>query len=103
MVTVKKTKKLNVLPLGSRVLIKPFKSEAKEETTSTGLYLPNNVLNKNAEIIKGEVVAIGSYGCDSDMKNGDMVLFGKFGPTEIKIKDEDYLIVNQEDILATYK
>ena len=85
--------KLNLTPLGSKVLIKPFKIE---EVSSEGIYIPENE-SKND---RGEVVAIGSDVID--IKERDMVIFAKFGPLEIKIKDEDYLLANQEDILAIY-
>src|SRR3990167_10029620 len=105
MVNIKKQKnkinKLNFTPLGSRVLIKPFKIEVKEEVTESGIYIKKseNDPDKDGQG-KGKVVAVGS---DSiDIKNGDMVIFTKFGPLEIKIKDEDYLIAKQEDILAIY-
>ncbi len=82
-------------PLGARVLVKVLEPESK---TPSGLVLPETAKEKPQE---GLIEAIGdpeelSY----DLKVGDKVLYAKYSGTEIKIDGEDYLILNEDDILA---
>lgn len=92
-------------PLGDKVIIKPL-NEA--ETTESGIVLPDTAEKEKPE--KGEVIAIGpgktlESGKKSEMnvRVGDVVLFTKYGPNEIKINNEEYLIASMEDILAIVK
>ncbi len=95
---------MKIKPLGDNVLIEP---EKEEEKTKAGILLPDTAEKGRPE--KGKVVAVGPGKTNSqgkvipmEIKKGDVVLFTKYGPTEIKTVDEkkDYLIAKQEDILA---
>lgn len=88
--------KLNIKPLADRVLIEP--SEA-EEKTKGGIIIPDTAKEKPQ---KGEVVAVGPGKKDEPMtvKEGDIVLYGKYAGTEIGIEGSDYLIMRESDIVA---
>lgn len=87
---------MKVKPLGDRVLIKPT---AAEEVTVSGIIIPDSAKEKP---LKGTVVAAGDGSKDEPMvvKECDTVLFGKYAGSEIKLDDETYLIMRQNDILA---
>ncbi|MCD6268481.1 MAG: co-chaperone GroES [Thermotogae bacterium] len=84
---------MKVTPLGERLLIKPIKEEKK---TEGGIVLPDSAKEKP---MKAEVIAVGKVE-DIDLKVGDKVIFSKYAGTEIKIEDEDYIIIDASDILA---
>lgn len=91
-------------PLADRVVVKVF---SEEEKTKGGIVLPDTAKEKPQE---GEVIAIGSgRRLDNgsvvplELKVGDKVIFAKYGGTEVKIKDEEYLILRESDILAIKK
>ncbi len=84
-----------IKPLDDRVLIEPI---VEEEKTKSGIVIPDTV---------GKVVAVGSGRIDSNgnripmsVKKGDIVLFTEYGPNKVKIKNKEYLIAKEEDILA---
>ena len=88
-------------PLGDRVLVKPIE---KEEKTKSGIYLPDTAKEKPQE---GEVIAVGPGKYDDtgkripmDLKVGDKVIYAKYGGTEIKVDDEELMILRESDILA---
>jgi chaperonin GroES len=88
-------------PLADRVLVKPME---KEERTKSGIYLPDTAKEKPQE---GEVLAIGPGKMTDDgkrvpldLKVGDRVIYAKYGGTEIKVDDEDLIILRESDILA---
>ncbi|CAG0963603.1 10 kDa chaperonin [Anaerolineales bacterium] len=85
--------KLNIQPLGTRVLIRPLEQEAK---TSSGLYLPETAKEKPQT---GEVVAVGDEE-SIKLKVKDKVLFAKYSGTEFKFENVDYLLLEANDILA---
>jgi chaperonin GroES len=92
---------INIRPLGDRVVIKPMEAE---ETTKGGIILPDTAKEKPQ---KGKVLALGSgrildngTRVPLDVREGDTVIFSKYGGTEIKVEGEDYLIVSERDILA---
>jgi len=91
---------MNIKPLGTRVLIKEIESE---ETTKSGIVLPSNAKEKP---YIAEVVEIGpgemKEGKEIKMvvKKGDRVLYNKYSGTEVKLENEKYLLVKQDDILA---
>jgi len=85
---------MKVIPLGSRLLIKPIKEERK---TEGGIVLPDTAKEKP---MKAEVIEVGKDVEDLDIKAGDKVIFSKYAGTEIKINDEDYIVIDQDDILA---
>jgi chaperonin GroES len=89
-------------PLADRILVKPIE---KEEMTKSGIYLPDTAKEKPQE---GEVLAVGPgrYGDEGeripmDVKVGDIVIYAKYGGTEIKVDDEELMILRESDILAT--
>jgi chaperonin GroES len=88
--------KIKLQPLEDRVLVKPA---AAEEKTSSGIIIPDTAKEKPQ---KGTVVAVGKGKKDEPMtvKNGDMVLYGKYSGTEITIEGEEYLIMRESDIYA---
>jgi len=85
---------MTVKPLGERLLIKPIKEEKK---TEGGIVLPDTAKEKPQ---KAEVVAVGDKVEDLDIQVGDKGIFAKYAGTEIKIEDEDYIIIDANDILA---
>ena len=92
---------MKVRPLGDRILIKRMEAETK---TRSGIYLPEKAQEKPQE---AKVVAVGEgKRLDSGkripcpVKKGDKVLVGKYSGTEIKIEDEELLILSEDDILA---
>lgn len=96
-----KKKSIKVVPLDDRVLILPLEVEGK---TEGGIVLPETAKEKPQ---RGEVVAIGSGKLLEDgkragmiLEKGDVVLFGKYSGTEVKIDGEEYTIMREGDILA---
>ncbi|ACJ74771.1 chaperonin GroS [Thermosipho africanus TCF52B] len=86
---------MKVIPLGSRLLIKPIQEEKR---TEGGIVLPDTAKEKP---MKAEIVAVGNLeDADVDLHVGDKVIFSKYSGTEIKIEEEDYIIIDVEDILA---
>jgi chaperonin GroES len=94
--------KINIKPLGDRVLIEPLKEDTK---TKSGIVIPETAEKERPE--KGRVVAVGDGRRTDDgkvvapaVKKGQVVLFSKYGPSEIKVDGKEYLIAKEEDILA---
>ncbi|MCQ2167852.1 MAG: co-chaperone GroES [Bacteroidales bacterium] len=85
-----------IKPLADRVLIEPKEAETK---TASGIYIPDTAKEKPQQ---GKVLATGTGKKDEPMevKEGDVVLYGKYAGTEITVDDKKYLIVKQSDILA---
>ncbi|QYR20840.1 co-chaperone GroES [Paenibacillus sp. sptzw28] len=89
-----------IRPLGERVLIEPI---AKEETTASGILLPDTAKEKPQE---GKVVAVGSGSLKDgvrialEVKEGDRVLFSKYAGTEVKYEGRELLIMKESDIHA---
>jgi chaperonin GroES len=88
--------KVNITPLGERVVVEPA---AAEEKTSGGIIIPDTAKEKPQ---KGSVVAVPAENKENPItvKVGDTVLYGKYAGTEINIDGNDYLIMNESDILA---
>jgi chaperonin GroES len=91
----------NLRPLGDRVLLKVT---AKEEKTSGGIFLPDTAKEKPQT---GEVIAVGAGKINDDgtriapeVKAGDVVLYGKYSGTEVKLGEDEYVLVAEKDILA---
>ena len=95
---------INIKPLADRVIVEPA---AAEERTAGGLIIPDTAKEKPQE---GEVVAVGP-GAKSeegkvspmDVKVGDIVLFGKWSGTEVKIDGKEYSIMKESDIMGISK
>ena len=91
---------VNVTPLHDRVLIKRIE---EKESIKGGIIIPDTAKEKPQE---GEVIAVGAGKIEKgariplDVKAGDRVLFGKYSGTEIKVEEEDYLILREDEILA---
>jgi chaperonin GroES len=91
---------VNVTPLHDRVLIKRIE---EKESVKGGIIIPDTAKEKPQE---GEVIAVGAGKIEKgvrvplDVKAGDRVLFGKYSGAEIKVDDEDYLILREDEILA---
>ena len=88
-------------PIGDRVLVKPAPSE---ERTKSGIVLPDSAKEKPQE---GTVVAVGTgrildngQRVPLEVKVGDKVIYSKYGGTEIKIEEDEFIILQERDILA---
>jgi chaperonin GroES len=93
---------MNIKPLSDHILIEPIK---EMEKSRAGILLPDTAEKEKPE--QGRVIAVGLGRKTSagkiipiDVKVGDRVLFTKYGPTEIKVDDKEYLIAKAEDVLA---
>ena len=88
---------MDIKPLADRVLIEPVSIEDK---TASGIILPDTADKEKSE--QGKVIAVGPGKPKKPMsvKKGDIVLFAKYGPSEIKIEDKEYLIAKEDDLLA---
>lgn len=88
--------KVNIKPLADRVVIEPATAEEK---TAGGIIIPDTAKEKPQ---RGHVVAVGPGKKDEPVtvKEGDVVLYGKYAGTEITIDGNDYLIMRESDIVA---
>src|SRR3989344_3840249 len=93
---------MKLRPLGDHVIVKPLK---EDEITKSGIVLPDTVDKEKPE--KGEVIAIGpgkildnGQRAAMSVKVGDKVVFKKYSPDEIKVEDEEVLVLNESDIIA---
>src|SRR3954463_11987714 len=94
---------MNVRPLHDRVLIKRIE---EQETVKGGIIIPDSAKEKSQE---GEVVAVGTgkmlengTTAPLEVKEGDRILFGKYSGTEIKVEDQDYLILREDEIIGIF-
>lgn len=91
---------MKLVPLGDRVVIKAL---VAEETTKSGIVLPGQAKEKPQQ---AEVVAVGPGGVvdgkevTMQVKVGDKVIYSKYSGTEVKLEEDDLIIVRQSDILA---
>lgn len=91
---------MQLLPLGDRVVLKQLEAE---ETTKSGIVLPGQNKEKPQQ---AEVIAVGPGGMvdgkevTMHVKAGDKVIYSKYAGNEVKLGDEEYIIVKQSDILA---
>ena len=92
---------LKIRPLHDRILVKRIE---EQETVRGGIIIPDTAKEKPQE---GKVIAAGNgkVGDDGkriplDVKAGDRILFGKYSGSEVKIEDDEYLIMREEDVLA---
>tara|TARA_B000000565_G_scaffold255881_1_gene238626 strand:- start:1844 stop:2170 length:327 start_codon:yes stop_codon:yes gene_type:complete len=96
-----KEENMNFKPLHDRVLVRRIEQESK---TSGGIIIPDTAKEKP---IEGEVLAVGEGSRDENgkliqltVKKGDKVIFGKWSGTEVKINDQDLLIMKESDIFG---
>lgn len=94
---------ISIKPLGDRILIEPMSDEGTK--SKGGIYLPETAEKERP--MKGKIVAVGKGKITDSgavralsVKKGDIVLFTKYGPTELKVEGKEYLIAREEDILA---
>jgi len=91
---------VNITPLHDRVLVRRLE---EKETVKGGIIIPDSAKEKPQE---GEVVAVGNGRREKgeliplDVKPGDRILFGKYSGNDIKIDDEEFLILKEDEILA---
>jgi chaperonin GroES len=92
---------MKLKPLADRLIVKPID---EEETTSSGIVLPDTAKEKPQ---KGEVVAVGDGAINEDgsrrpldVSEGDEVLYSKYGGTEVTVEDEELLVLRESDVLA---
>ena len=93
---------MKLKPLGDRLLVRPVE---EEETTASGIVLPDTAKEKPQ---KGKVLAVGDGRYDEDgekripldVKEGDEVLYSKYGGTDILVDGEDLLVLRESDLLA---
>jgi chaperonin GroES len=92
---------MNLKPLGDRLIVKAVE---EEETTASGIVLPDTAKEKPQ---RGKVLAVGDgkFGDDNervplDVSEGDEVLYSKYGGTEINVEGEDLLVLRESDVLA---
>jgi len=90
-----------IKPLEDRILVQPLEAET---TTASGLVIPETAKEKPQE---GKVLAVGPGRVDDkgvrvpmDIKVGDVVIYSKYGGTEVKYSGEEYLLLNARDVLA---
>ncbi len=94
---------MNLVPLGDRVVLKQLEAE---ETTKSGIVLPGQAQEKPQQ---AEVIAVGPGGIvdgkeiKMEVAAGDKVIYSKYAGTEVKLDQEQYIIVRQNDILAIVK
>jgi len=93
---------MNLKPLADNIVIEP---QEQEEKTEGGILLPESASEGKPE--RGKVVAVGPGKRDDEgeriepeVESGDEVIFTKYGPNEIKMDDNEYLIAKEEDVLA---
>jgi chaperonin GroES len=91
---------MKLQPLGDRLIVQAIE---EEETTASGLVLPDTAREKPQ---KGKVIAVGDGPYEDgkrrplDVKEGDEVLYTKYGPNEIKVDGEDVLVLREADVIA---
>lgn len=92
---------MTLKPLGDRVVVRAIE---EEQLTAGGIVLPDTAKEKPQQ---GEVIAVGTgklldngERVPLEVKDGDRIIFAKYGGTEVKIKGEEYLILRESDILA---
>jgi len=98
-----KASKQNIQPVGDRVLVKPM--QATDERSPSGIIIPDTAQKEKPE--RGTVVAVGEGKRNEKgdvipvrIKKGDVVIFSKYGYDEVKIGEEEYYIVSENNILA---
>jgi chaperonin GroES len=96
---------MKVRPLHDRILVERIENQKEEKKGN--IIIPDSAKEKPQE---GKVVAVGNGKVledggklDLEVKAGDRILFGKYAGTEVKIEDQDYLIMREDDILAIIK
>jgi len=94
----------NIIPTGDHIFVESI----EEEVTASGIIIPDTASKEKPQ--KGKVIAVGpgKVGDDNkrigmEVKDGDVVLFAKYGPSEIKVDGKNLLVLNETDVLAILK
>lgn len=92
---------MKVRPLGDKILVQRLEAEEK---TASGIYLPESAKEKpqQAKVIRvgdGKVLDNGER-APFDVKEGDTIIIGKWGGTEIKLEGEEYMVMSEDEVLA---
>jgi len=87
---------MKLRPIKGRIVVKPL--EVKEKTSS-GIYLPDTAREKLQE---GEIIAVAKDATE-EVTVGDHIIYKEFSGTEVKIDDEDYILLTEDDLLAKYE
>ena len=90
---------MNLRPLNERIAIKQI--EPEEKKTDSGIVLPDTAKKEKPQ--QGEVIAVGKGCADSELETvdvGDIVVFDKFAGTNVKIDEEEIIVLSLEDVLA---
>lgn len=95
---------MKIRPLGDRLVVKRVEEQTK---TAGGILIPDNAKEKPLEasviaVGPGRVLANGRLR-EMEVKTGDVILFGKYNGTEVKIDGEDYVILREDDVLGVVK
>jgi chaperonin GroES len=97
--------KVKIIPIGDRVVVEPVDQEEGGSKTKRGIIIPETVNKEKPE--KGKVIEVGPGRTDDNgntipisVKRGQIVLFSKYGPDEIKVGDKEYYILSESNILA---
>ncbi len=85
---------MSFTPLGNRVLIE---REEQSNQTASGLYIPDSAKEKP---LQGKAVAVGKEAIEAGINEGDVLVFPKYGGTELTIEGTEYLIMSSDDILG---
>ena len=98
-------KKINLRPLGDRIIVEPQSEHERGKETKSGIFIPETTEKERPE--QGTVVAVGPGKMTDDgklmpmsLKVGDKVLFTKYGPDEVKIEGKEYFILSESSVLA---
>lgn len=93
---------MNLKPLYDNIIVKQLK---EEEVTKSGIVLPDTVAKEKPQ--QGEIIAVGPGKKDNNgklvemsVKVGEKILFSRYSPNEVKIENEEYLIMKESDVLA---
>lgn len=96
---------MKIKPISDYVVVEPQK---REEKTKSGIVLPDTIEKEKPQ--EGVVIAVGAgkllengKHAVMQVKIGDLVLFSKYGPTEVKIEGKEYFVIKEDDILAIIK
>jgi len=94
---------MNLRPLNDRVIVKRLEEEKK---SAGGIIIPDNAAEKP---VRGEIIAVGPGKRSDDgklvaidLKKGDVVLFGKYSGSEVKVEGQDYLVMREDDVIAVF-
>lgn len=99
--------KTAIIPLGDRVLVKPLDPN-EHKTTASGIIIPDTIDRERPE--QGTVIAVGEGRLTDEgkrlpisVKKGDVIIFSKYGPDEVKVDGEEYYIIGEANILAVLR